>query len=75
MSRWDPRTGKHLATVRVPAAQVTSCAFGGQDLSDLYITTARGGLKDEALAQQPLAGGLFHYRSVVKGVRAFEFLG
>ena len=75
VSRWDPRSGKHLATVHVPAAHVTSCAFGGRDLGDLYITTARSGLNEEALAQQPSAGGLFHYRSAVKGVRAFEFLG
>lgn len=62
--RYDPRTGKKLAEVRVPAAagrQVTSVAFGGDGLGDLYLTTAREGItrEDARKAGQPLAGCLF----------------
>ncbi len=75
VGRWDPRTGTRLATVRVPATRVTSCAFGGESLDDLYITTARTGLSDSELADQPHAGGLFRTRPGVTGVAAFEFAG
>ena len=61
--------------VHVPATQVTSCAFGGLDLRDLYITTATSGLSAEALAQQPHAGGLFHVRAPVPGVLPHRFAG
>jgi sugar lactone lactonase YvrE len=35
--------GGHDLTVKVPAANVTSCAFGGPDLDELYVTTAWDG--------------------------------
>ena len=61
--------------VRVTATQVTSCAFGGPDLRDLYITSARTELSAEALAEQPHAGGLFHVRAPVPGVLPHRFAG
>lgn len=75
VGRWDPRTGRLLATLAVPARRVTSCAFGGPHLEDLYITTARTGLTEPDLALQPHAGGLFCARPGVRGVPAFEFAG
>ena len=61
--------------VRVPATQVTSCAFSGPDLRDLYITSATTELSAEALAEQPHAGGLFHVRAPVPGVLPHRFAG
>ena len=61
--------------VRVPATQVTSCAFSGPDLRDLYITSATSELSAEALAEQPHAGGLFHVRAPVPGVLPHRFAG
>jgi sugar lactone lactonase YvrE len=75
VSRWDPRTGARLDTVDVPARRVTSCAFGGPELDELYITTARIGLTEADLVHQPKAGGLFRARPGVAGVSAFEFAG
>lgn len=75
VGRWNPRTGECLACLDVPARQVTACAFGGPDLTDLYITTARIGLSEADVAAQPLAGGLFRARPGVAGVTAFEFAG
>jgi sugar lactone lactonase YvrE len=63
---YSPR-GELIATVDVPAAQTSSCAFGGENLDELYITTARGGIPEEELAGQPLAGSLFRVRPGVKG--------
>jgi sugar lactone lactonase YvrE len=73
--RWDPNTGELMGTISVPAAHTTACAFGGDDLGDLYVTTARSGLSEAQLAAQPLSGGVFRARPGVRGVPAFEFAG
>ena len=75
VSRWDPLSGELLATVRLPVTQVTSCAFGGPDLRELYVTTARLGLDESAIRNEPLAGSLFCAELDVAGVPAFEFAG
>jgi len=67
VSRWDPATGEKLSSVPVPASQVTSCTFGGEELDRLYITTARVGLGEAELAAQPHAGGLFCAAVGVRG--------
>ncbi len=59
--------------VRVPVSHPTKCAFGGPDLSDLFITTAWQGFTAEQRAAHPHAGGIFHCRPGVTGhpVRLF----
>ena len=69
VSRWNPLTGEILEAILIPAPHVTSCTFGGKDLDELYITTARTGLTPDVLAKQPLAGGLFRIRTCVKGIQ------
>ena len=59
----------------LPVSQVSSCAFGGPDLRDLYITTAARGLDAAALEREPHAGGLFRARPGVQGRPAYEFRG
>ena len=61
LRRFTP-DGQPDAVLPVPVSQPTSCAFGGPDLADLYITSARVGLTDAQLAAQPLAGRLLHVR-------------
>jgi sugar lactone lactonase YvrE len=67
--RYTP-DGRLDAIVRVPASQVTSCAFGGPRGSTLFITTARIGLTDADLRAEPLAGGLFVVEPGVTGPAA-----
>ena len=57
LRRFTP-DGQPDAVLPVPVSQPTSCAFGGPDLADLYITSARVGLTEAQLAAQPLAGRL-----------------
>jgi sugar lactone lactonase YvrE len=64
--RFDPE-GAVASTVEFPVSQVTSCTFGGHDLSVLYVTTARDSLSVERLAAQPLAGALFRLAPGVRG--------
>ncbi|NLX56551.1 MAG: SMP-30/gluconolactonase/LRE family protein [Planctomycetaceae bacterium] len=75
VGRWDPHSGTQLLSISLPVRRVTSCAFGGAQLDELYITTARTGLTESDLASQPQAGGLFRVRPGVRGVAAFEFQG
>lgn len=52
----NPSTGKILLEIKVPAEQVTSVAWGGPRLDELFVTTAG---KEFKSAQPPPAGGLF----------------
>jgi len=61
--------------VRLPVTHPTSCAFGGVDCRDLYITTAAIALDADARAAQPQAGGLFRCRPGVAGRPANRFGG
>ncbi len=72
---WNPESGKLLRKLDVPAKNVTSCAFGDEDLETLYITTARQETSPEELEKYPFAGGVFKTRPGVKGVEAFFFKG
>ena len=60
--------GEVVGRVDLPVSQVSSCTFGGEDLGDLYITTAREDLEPADLAREPLAGGLFRCRPGVHGL-------
>ena len=51
--------GSLLASVRLPVQRPTSCAFGGPGRDTLFVTSARTGLDDDALAGQPHAGKVF----------------
>lgn len=57
LARYDP-DGSLVATVPLPVDRPTSCAFGGTDGGTLFVTTAREGLDETALARQPDAGRL-----------------
>ena len=72
--RWDPDTGRALQRIRVPVSQPTACAFGGENLDRLYITSARVGLSAEALAREP-AGGLFVTDPGISGLASVPFAG
>lgn len=72
---WNPETGQLIKKIEVPALNVTSCAFGDDDLGTLYITTARQNTNEDILKKYPHAGGLFKVRPGVKGVNAYFFRG
>jgi sugar lactone lactonase YvrE len=66
VTRYAP-DGTIDCVIALPVPRVTSCCFGGAELDTLFITTARIGLDDEALAQAPLSGGLFALKPGVRG--------
>lgn len=73
VSRWDPRTGRKLGSISLPVARVTSCVFGGQNMDELYITTARHNGIVKEYGNQPHAGGLFRVKLNVKGAATYRY--
>jgi xylono-1,5-lactonase len=74
LRRYSP-AGELLATLQVPVQRPTSCAFGGEGLRTLYITSAREGLEGTEIDRQPLAGGLFAVDAGVHGIAELPFAG
>jgi sugar lactone lactonase YvrE len=74
VERYAP-DGRLDRRVEVPAAQASSCTFGGPDLDLLFITSARKGFPPEGRPEQPLAGGVFVCRPGPRGRPAFRFAG
>jgi sugar lactone lactonase YvrE len=72
--RYDPE-GKIERVIATPALRTTSCVFGGPDLDELYITSARIGLSAEQKAQYPLSGDLFRLKTGIKGLPKYKFGG
>lgn len=75
VSRWNPATGRLEAEVSVPALHTSSCVFGGPQRDILYVTSARIGMDESALAQYPLSGGVFQIQTQTQGMPTFEFGG
>ncbi len=75
-ARWDgyrlvqhSPEGAVLQEIEFPAKKVSSIAFGGPDLTDMYVTTAGGHDVDE---NGPNAGALYHLNIGVKGLPEFR---
>lgn len=68
VTQFDPSTGAALRTLMFPATRVSSCAFGGPDLTDLLVTTAQEGMSEKERAEEPQAGMTFIVRGVGKGI-------
>mgnify|MGYP000238809109 CR=1 FL=1 len=67
--------GEVLLELNLPVSQPTCVAFGGPDLSWLFVATARENLSEAQLAQEPEAGNLLIYRTDVKGLPVDFFRG
>ena len=59
--------GKMLQKIKLPVSRVTTCTFGGNDLSTLYITSASYGVDED------LAGSVFVYETDTQGKKANLF--
>ncbi len=59
----------------MPAPNVTSVAFGGDDLSTLFVGTARENLAEEQLERYPHSGAVFAVPTRVHGLPANTFSG
>jgi D-xylonolactonase len=78
--RYDP-DGKEERRINLPATQTSAVAFGGPDLTDLYVSTASSGTGGPPLGLEPIGydysayrgGALFRVRGLgVRGKPEFE---
>jgi L-arabinonolactonase len=60
--------GTQVRHIPVPAANVTSLAFGGPDYRTLMITSATDGLSAEMLERYPQTGSVFEAEPGVTGL-------
>ncbi len=67
---FDPVSGAVLDTIEIPVTGPTSCAFGGEDLSTLYITSGKFANLDE-----DGAGALYSCRPGVRGLPSVAYAG
>ncbi|MEK6192526.1 MAG: SMP-30/gluconolactonase/LRE family protein [Chloroflexota bacterium] len=67
--------GRLDRVIKLPVTQPTSCAFGGENLDELFVTSASEGLSAEERSAQPLAGAVFRLRPGVRGMAAATFFG
>ena len=74
VTAYDP-DGSIAAQLEVPASQTSCVTFGGKDLELLFVTSARADLSAAQLEKEPEAGGVFIYRTSVKGLPAPIFGG
>lgn len=74
VERYGP-DGSHLETVELPAPNVTSVAFGGPDMSTLFVASARENLTEEQLVAHPHSGAVLAVPTRVHGFPANTFSG
>ena len=67
--------GQIERVVGMPVPRPTSVAFGGSDLSRLFVTSASVGLSPEEMSRAPLSGSLFEIDAPVGGLPEPRFAG
>lgn len=68
------RDGTVDCDVMLPVSQPTMCAFGGDDLELLYVTSAAQGLSDDQKRAEPLAGAVLSFRPGLRGIEQPVFV-
>lgn len=67
LRRYGP-DGRLDREIMLPVSQPTMCAFAGDDLDVLYVTSASDGLSQQRMSAEPLAGALLRLRPDVRGI-------
>ena len=74
ITRYAP-DGRVDRVIRLPVQRPTSCTFGGEDFSILYVTSASLNLTEAQRAAAPLAGSVFAVHTGFKGLPEPRFAG
>ena len=65
--------GDKIHQILLPAKNITNCTFGGQLNNELFISTARKGMKTNEIKKYPLSGSLFKVKTNLKGKKSNTF--
>ncbi len=74
VTRYAP-DGRVDRVIKLPISLPSMCAFGGDNLDILYVTSAREFLSESELSGEPLAGGIFAVDVGVRGLPEPRFGG
>ena len=69
IAKIDPE-GKLVEEIALPVTNPTSCCFGGENNSILYVTSARAALSKEVLGKNPYEGSVIAIQTDTKGADA-----
>ena len=72
ISVYDLR-GNKIHQINFPAKNITNCTFGGSGNNELFISTARKGMKAKEIKKYPLSGSLFKVKTNLKGKKTISF--
>jgi len=75
IQRWDPRSGELLGSYPFPAKRTSCPVFGGEEMNELYVTSAAVGLSDADWQDYPHNGALMRLETKFKGMPSFAFGG
>ena len=64
---------KLIHKISLPAKNITNCAFGGQNNSEVFITTATKGMNNAELKKFRYSGFLFSIKTNAKGILQKKF--
>ena len=73
VARYSPH-GEFLDSLEFAAPQTSCPEFGGDDLSTLFVTSARVDLSDRQLHEAPMSGAVFSVKTDYKGQKAHQIL-
>ena len=71
--RWNPTSGELIEKIELPVPHITSCAFGGENIDTLLITTAQENMSETQLKEFPLSGDVFLVKTDTRGFEANRF--
>lgn len=70
--KYDPKSGRVMEKIEIPAQNVTSMVFGGENMDEMFVCTAK---LNTDLNRYPDAGGVFRIKMDVKGQYTYKFRG
>ena len=65
--------GNKIHRIDISAKNITNCTFGGSNYNELFVSTARKGMKVSEIITYPLSGSLFKVKTNIKGKRTTSF--
>jgi len=66
-------SGSKIHQINLPAKNITNCTFGGSANNELFISTARKGMKAKEIKKYSLSGSLFKVKTNLKGKKTISF--
>ena len=67
------KRGKKIHKIDLPAKNITNCAFGGKNNSELFVTSALKGMKTIEIKKYKFSGSLFKIQTNIRGIEQKKY--